>query len=125
MIQKIFPLSRTVLVDSKPTRHLRIFLLDQRCYFSCGCVRGQQQLRAAACHPSTVTCRGPFCGNALCSHYCKLHDVLDQMSGEYCTVTIKISRKPAAGQRTRKPLQTYAILFVPVTSIKIALAQEK
>lgn len=48
---------------------------------------------------------------------------LVQMSGENFTAVIKITTKP--GQHTRKPLQTYAILFVPVTSIKVALAQEK
>lgn len=48
-----------------------------------------------------------------------------QMSGENCTVTISIGTKPVAGQRTRKPLQTYATLFVPVTSIRTALAWEK
>lgn len=47
------------------------------------------------------------------------------MSGENFTVRIKVSAKPVAGQGTRKPLQTYAILFVPVVSIKIALDQEK
>lgn len=56
--------------------------LNQRCYFSRCCVH---RLRMAVGSPSKVMYQRTFGRNALCLHYCRLHDVLLQMSGENFT----------------------------------------